>query len=51
MAKAHNPYGGGPGTGVTLPDYYRPTLGLTGNSESNSSFSFPNIANPKGNSE
>jgi ribonuclease Z len=25
MTDAKNPYGGGPGTGITLPDYYKPT--------------------------
>jgi ribonuclease Z len=25
MTMLKNPYGGGPGTGITLPDYYRPT--------------------------
>jgi len=25
MSKAASPYGGGPGVGITLPDYYRPT--------------------------
>ena len=25
MTMPKNPYGGGPGTGITLPDYYRPT--------------------------
>ncbi len=28
MTEAKNPYGGGPGTGITLPDYYRPTPGM-----------------------
>lgn len=28
---AKNPYGGGPGTGITLPPYFRPTDGLKNN--------------------
>jgi len=31
-----NPYGGGPGVGISLPDYYKPTKYI-----SNNNFYFP----------
>ena len=31
MAEVKNPYGGGPGTGISLPPYFRPTPGLKNN--------------------
>ena len=36
MTISKNPYGGGPGTGITLPDYYRPTKYVK-----NNNFYFP----------
>jgi len=38
MSEVKNPYGGGPGTGISLPSYYKPTKYLK-----NNNFFFPGL--------